>query len=148
MFTRKRPTDEFFKEDESLHRFVATALPEHVMDIIDLSMLVDPVNNADEPELDRGRARTRGNESQVKERVIEECVVSMMRIGVSCSLSSPGERMTMDVVVRKLHRIRDTFLRPVRPNRRRTPRRVSGHCVRVLELDLLAIIKESVSLRS
>jgi hypothetical protein len=38
MFTGKRPTDDIFKDGLSIHNFTAMALPERVMDIMDLSM--------------------------------------------------------------------------------------------------------------
>jgi hypothetical protein len=36
MFTEKRPTDNMFKEGLSIQKFTAMALPEHVMDMVDL----------------------------------------------------------------------------------------------------------------
>ena len=38
MFTRKRPTNDMFKGDLSIYQFVAMALPDHVMDIVDPSV--------------------------------------------------------------------------------------------------------------
>jgi serine/threonine protein kinase len=38
MFTGKRPTDDMFKEGLSIQKFTAMALPERVMDIVDLAM--------------------------------------------------------------------------------------------------------------
>jgi serine/threonine protein kinase len=38
MFTGKRPTDDIFKDGLSIHNFTAMALPERVMDTVDLSM--------------------------------------------------------------------------------------------------------------
>uniref|UniRef100_A0A2P2PM84 Uncharacterized protein n=1 Tax=Rhizophora mucronata TaxID=61149 RepID=A0A2P2PM84_RHIMU len=42
---------------------------------------------------------------------IEECLVSVMNIGLSCSTRSPGNRMGMNSTVNKLLGIRDAFLK-------------------------------------
>ncbi|XP_058213905.1 probable LRR receptor-like serine/threonine-protein kinase At3g47570 [Rhododendron vialii] len=44
MFTGKRPTDDIFKDGLSIHSFVATALPEGVMEIVDRSLLWEEGN--------------------------------------------------------------------------------------------------------
>ncbi|KAK9986073.1 hypothetical protein SO802_031024 [Lithocarpus litseifolius] len=38
LFIGRRPIDEMFKEGLGIHKFIAMALPEHVMDIVDPSM--------------------------------------------------------------------------------------------------------------
>ena len=48
MFTGKRPTDDMFKDELSIHKFVAMALPEHVMDVIDPVMFVENENEDNE----------------------------------------------------------------------------------------------------
>ncbi|KAJ0905839.1 hypothetical protein HanPSC8_Chr07g0298661 [Helianthus annuus] len=37
VMTRKKPTDDIFSEGYNLHKFASMALPDHVMDIIDLT---------------------------------------------------------------------------------------------------------------
>uniref|UniRef100_A0A199UAA3 non-specific serine/threonine protein kinase n=1 Tax=Manihot esculenta TaxID=3983 RepID=A0A199UAA3_MANES len=108
MFTGRRPTDDMFKDDLSIHKFVAMALPEHAMDVIDPTMLDDETadDETNEEKAIITNSNARGNASRT-----QECIVSAMRIGVSCSSSSPGERMAMSSVVNKLHDIRDSFLR-------------------------------------
>lgn len=103
MFTGRRPTDDMFKDDLSIHKFVAMALPENAMDVIDPRML-DEETYEEEEIITNSNAQ--GNASRT-----QECVVSAMRIGVSCSSSSPRERMAISSVVNKLHDIRDSFLR-------------------------------------
>uniref|UniRef100_A0A2C9VEP1 non-specific serine/threonine protein kinase n=1 Tax=Manihot esculenta TaxID=3983 RepID=A0A2C9VEP1_MANES len=108
MFTGRRPTDDMFKDDLSIHKFVAMALPEHAMDVIDPTML-DEETADDETNEEKAigtNSNAQGNASRTR-----ECMVSAMRIGVSCSSSSPGDRMAMSSVVNKLHDIRDSFLR-------------------------------------
>jgi hypothetical protein len=58
MFIGKRPTDDMFKNGRSIQKFTARALPECVMDIVDLSMPFEEIksdgetNNADIVESD------------------------------------------------------------------------------------------------
>lgn len=109
MFTGRRPTDDMFKDDLSIHKFVAMALPEHAMDVIDITML-DEEKTADD-ETNEEKAIIRNSNAQSNASRIQECVVSAMSIGISCSSSSPRDRMAMSSVVNKLHDIRDSFLR-------------------------------------
>ncbi|KAK4833341.1 hypothetical protein QYF36_003135 [Acer negundo] len=50
---------------------------------------------------------------------IEEHLVSVMRIGLACSTTSPRERMPMKDILKNLYAIRDSFLRSSNRNRRR-----------------------------
>ncbi|KAJ0558149.1 putative protein kinase RLK-Pelle-LRR-XII-1 family [Helianthus annuus] len=90
--TRKKPTDDIFNEGYSLHKFASMALPDHVMDVIDLNILniYQGVCEADAQK-------------------IEECLASTIKIGVSCSVDSPSLRMNMEKVVHELHRIQNTL---------------------------------------
>ncbi|KAJ4704465.1 Receptor-like protein kinase [Melia azedarach] len=111
--TGKRPTDDMFNDDLSIHRFVSMALPDHVMEIIDPLMTFEE-ENPDE-NFEHGveeKALIIDIDSQVyKHRKLEECLVSVMRIGQVCSTASPRERMAVNSVVNNLHAIRDSFLR-------------------------------------
>ncbi|KAJ9185346.1 hypothetical protein P3X46_004992 [Hevea brasiliensis] len=121
MFTGKRPTDDMFKDDLSIHKFVAIALPENAMDVIDIAMLdeVENVDNETNEEADvEEKAIIKDNDAQANASGIAECLVSAMRIGLSCSSTSPGERMAMNLVVNKLHDIRDSFLTSNNRNRK------------------------------
>ncbi|XP_068644928.1 putative receptor-like protein kinase At3g47110 [Aristolochia californica] len=90
MFTRKRPTDDKFTEGLSLHRYADKALPQRVMEIVDPELLLH--------EGDESRSR------------VHACLVSVIRIGVSCSEESPAERMDMNDVVTEILAIRDSYL--------------------------------------
>jgi serine/threonine protein kinase len=115
MFIGKRPTDDMFKDGLNIHKFVAMALPEHVMDIVDSSMPFeedkedadDETNNDDIEEdaiieeVDRhfnGRNR------------VKDCLVSVLQIGLLCSATSPQERLPANDVVNKLRAIRDAYI--------------------------------------
>ena len=89
MFTGRRPTDNKFQDGHTLHSFVKTSLPERVMEVIDQPLLLE----ADE----RGKMR--------------ECIIAVLRIGITCSMESPKDRMEIGDVANKLHSIKNLFLR-------------------------------------
>ncbi|KAI8531150.1 hypothetical protein RHMOL_Rhmol11G0115000 [Rhododendron molle] len=80
MFTGKRPTDNIFKDHQNLHSFVKNALPDQVMDIVDPCIQLEHNNGS----------------------WINECMVSILTIGVACSSESPRDRTEMTTVVNKL----------------------------------------------
>ncbi|KAF5193506.1 Receptor kinase-like protein xa21, partial [Thalictrum thalictroides] len=90
MFTRKRPTDDMFLNGLSLHSYAEMALPNQVMDIVDPIMLSDDNTSS-------GRAS------------LQECLVSIITLGVLCSSDTPAERKTMSEVVSELHQIKKPF---------------------------------------
>ncbi|GLJ52321.1 hypothetical protein SUGI_1112830 [Cryptomeria japonica] len=69
MLTRRRPTDNMFDGDLSLHSWVKRAFPERVAEVVDTSLL---------------------REGASKET--EECLISLMRLGLLCSSDSPEAR--------------------------------------------------------
>ncbi|KAI3809449.1 hypothetical protein L1987_25423 [Smallanthus sonchifolius] len=79
--TGKMPTDNIFNEGLSLHKFASMALPDHIIDVIDVNIL-----NVYQEEL-----FMQNKERNVKK--IEECLASTIKIGVSCSVDSPPQRM-------------------------------------------------------
>ncbi|XP_008370153.3 probable LRR receptor-like serine/threonine-protein kinase At3g47570 [Malus domestica] len=113
MFIGKRPTDDMFKDGLSIYQFVAMSLPDHVMDVVDHSIILDleadgNVNN----DIVRERTPSRRNDrGPVKEKKLKECLVLVMQIGLSCCAMSPKERMLMDSVVRKMSTIKDSYLK-------------------------------------
>ncbi|KAJ8617362.1 hypothetical protein MRB53_013548 [Persea americana] len=99
MLTGKRPTDDMFKNNLNLHQFAKMALPERVMEIIDHQLL------SHENEVIRQREAYSKLIS-----IMHETLVSLVKIGVSCSNDSPRERMEMKDVVIELHKVRDFYL--------------------------------------
>ncbi|KAJ4702659.1 Serine/threonine protein kinase [Melia azedarach] len=89
------------------------AFPDHVMEIIDPSMIFEE-ENPDE-NVEHGieeRALNIDIDSQAHmHRKLEECLVSVMRTGLLCSTASPRERLAMNDVVNNLHAIRNSFPR-------------------------------------
>ncbi|XP_057766266.1 probable LRR receptor-like serine/threonine-protein kinase At3g47570 [Salvia miltiorrhiza] len=83
MFTNKRPTDDLFGDDQNLHRFVSSALPDRVMEIVD-------------PQFEIGALKMK-------------CIARVLSIGVSCSKENPRDRMPIAHVVNELSDILDLF---------------------------------------
>ena len=112
-----------FIDGLSIHKFTSMALPEHVMDIVDPSMFFE------EDGKDVGDDR---NEDDIEDKAIieevphlnvsskiKDCLISVFEIGLSCSTTSPDERMPTNIVVKEMNAIRDTFLKFKRGNRNR-----------------------------
>ncbi|GFY83764.1 leucine-rich repeat protein kinase family protein [Actinidia rufa] len=96
--------------------FVEMAFPERVMDIVDRSLVFEEeedivVDNKNE-EAKIEEITMIGNEKpQTDARSgMEDCMVSVLRVGLSCSNAMPRERMLIKVVVNKMHAIRDSLL--------------------------------------
>ncbi|GKF05565.1 leucine-rich repeat protein, partial [Tanacetum coccineum] len=90
LMTRKKPTDDMFNEGLSIHKFASMALPDHVTDVIDDDAIV--------------LQSTKANAKKV-----EECLVAIIKIGVSCSMDSPPQRMKIEIVVNEFQNILDVL---------------------------------------
>ncbi|KAJ8774080.1 hypothetical protein K2173_009511 [Erythroxylum novogranatense] len=101
MFTGKRPTHEMFNNDRGLHSFVKMHLPDKVVQIKDPKLLL--LQEDDGPRFLRNRA----NVSRIQH---QDCLASILQIGVICSLNSPEERMDMADVLTQLHAIRNSLV--------------------------------------
>ncbi|XP_058089372.1 probable LRR receptor-like serine/threonine-protein kinase At3g47570 [Magnolia sinica] len=99
MITGKRPTDDMFKDNQSLHHFAESAFPEQVMEIIDPRLLLEDAEAIQDSE----------NHNNMRNRM-QYCLVSLVSIVVSCSAESPKERMKMRDVVIEMHAIRDLYM--------------------------------------
>ncbi|CAI9273694.1 unnamed protein product [Lactuca saligna] len=78
---RKRPTYDIFNEGLIIHKFSLLALPDHVTDVIDYDLQHFLQEDA------IGTQCTLGNAKKIK-----ECLTSVVKIGVSCSIDSPPQR--------------------------------------------------------
>ncbi|XP_077229904.1 receptor kinase-like protein Xa21 [Tasmannia lanceolata] len=99
IFTGKRPTDIIFTDGLSLYQFAKMALPGRVMEIADQQLLSEVETTKNNNEI----------HSNMKNR-IHDCLLSVFRIGVTCCVESPRERMEMGDVVIQLHVIKDIYL--------------------------------------
>ncbi|KAK1415563.1 hypothetical protein QVD17_31346 [Tagetes erecta] len=94
VMTGKMPNDGIFEEGLSLHKFASMALPNHAMDVIDVNIL--NVYQEDKISMQNNEAYT---------KKVEECLTSIIKIGVVCSVESPTLRMDMKTVVHELQHI-------------------------------------------
>ncbi|PWA47573.1 leucine-rich repeat protein [Artemisia annua] len=90
VMTGKKPTDGMFNDGLSLHKFAYMALPDQVVDVIDNDAIV-----------------LQSTEANAKK--VEECLAATIKIGVSCSVDSPPQRMKIEIVVNELQRILDVL---------------------------------------
>ncbi|GKE16482.1 kinase-like domain-containing protein, partial [Tanacetum coccineum] len=86
LMTGKQPTDDMFNEGLSIHKFASMALPDHIIDVIDDDAIVF-------------------QSTEVNAKKVEECLVGTIKIGVSCSVDSPPQRMKTEIVVIELQRL-------------------------------------------
>ena len=121
MFLRKRPTDDMFKDGLNLHNFSKMALPEKLVQIVDPILLLREV---DEAPIAIVGARDYNNGNEIQEDMgveaisnlcqmdpnVHKCLVSILEIGLACSMESPNNRMKMKEVTRELHLIKSAFL--------------------------------------
>ncbi|KAF8081625.1 hypothetical protein N665_0874s0019 [Sinapis alba] len=90
MFTGKRPTNELFQGNLTLHSYIKSVLPERVMHV------------ADEPVLHNGL------------RVgfpIAECLTLLFKVGLMCCEESPTNRMAMSEAAKELISIKERFFK-------------------------------------
>ena len=87
ILTGKRPTDNTFCENLSLHKFCKMKIQEGILDIVDPCLLMSFAED----------------QTHVVENNIKECLVMFAKIGVACSEEFPTQRMlTKDVMVKLL----------------------------------------------
>uniref|UniRef100_A0A6N2KLY9 non-specific serine/threonine protein kinase n=1 Tax=Salix viminalis TaxID=40686 RepID=A0A6N2KLY9_SALVM len=91
MFTGKRPTDDLFN-GLNLHGSVKTFLPEKVLQIADPTLQIKSEGNS------------------IKQNRIHDCLVSILTTGISCSVESPRERMSIAHVIAELCSARNELL--------------------------------------
>lgn len=101
MFTGKRPTDQLFVEDLTLCSYVESGLPEHVLDITDISILQDEVSN--------------------KNINVAECLKIVFHVGIRCCEKSPANRMTIAEALAELVSLKKRFFKAKRKTFRAGP---------------------------
>ncbi|KAM7462590.1 hypothetical protein LguiA_030711 [Lonicera macranthoides] len=92
MITEWSPVDPLFDNGLSLHNYALKALPNRVMEI------VKPTLQSNCGEV-LPTASSNGNQ-------LKDSLISMIKIGVACSMESPQDRMDLSDVIRELYSIR------------------------------------------
>ncbi|XP_051198402.1 uncharacterized protein [Lolium perenne] len=93
IFSGKSPTEDSFEDGQTLQGFVGAAFPDRTEEVLDTTMLVTT-------EFD-------GDYSGVS---VRDCLVSAIRVGLSCTRAAPYERMSMRDAAAELRTIRDACL--------------------------------------
>ena len=93
MFTGRNPTDDMFKDSLNLHKFADDALGDEILEISDSTIWLHPELNA-----------------SIASNRIKECLISIFRIGISCSKQQPKDRMLIRDAAVQMHAIRDEYL--------------------------------------
>lgn len=102
MLTGKKPSHDMFTNNLSLHQFAKTVLPERVMEVIDNQLLLEEIEII----------RHNENYNEIR-AMMHECIVSLVKLGVSCSDESQKERPKMKDVLIELHKVRDLYVRAI-----------------------------------
>ncbi|XP_050257675.1 receptor kinase-like protein Xa21 [Quercus robur] len=97
MITGKRPTDSVFEGGLNLHNYASMAVPDGVMEVVDPKLL----NNVDE---------VLGSHNGCLANKIKECLISMVKVGVACSMELAQERWDISKAISELHLVRDIIL--------------------------------------
>ncbi|KDP38864.1 hypothetical protein JCGZ_05021 [Jatropha curcas] len=108
MMTGKKPTDDIFEEGLNLHNFARMALPDNVLEIADPALLQE-------------------DEGVMEGRKVG-CLIGIIKVGVSCSIESPHDRMDMGTAVSELLSIRNNYvrIRKTEPSMHRSPLSLIG----------------------
>ncbi|XP_030442160.1 probable LRR receptor-like serine/threonine-protein kinase At3g47570 [Syzygium oleosum] len=96
IFTGLSPTSDIFRENLNLHNYVAEALPQHTMEITDPVLLHEQEN-----------CNNSQDSLHEKNRMFQESLETIYRIGLACSVEEPRRRMSIDKVATQLHLIRE-----------------------------------------
>ena len=94
MIIGKRPTDSMFDGGLNLHNYASIAWPNRVLEIADPKLL----NNNDE---------VIGNHNCTPINRTNECLISMVKLGLACSMELPQERWDISKAISELQLIRD-----------------------------------------
>nr|GMD90097.1 probable LRR receptor-like serine/threonine-protein kinase At3g47570 [Ipomoea batatas] len=96
IFTGKSPTCDIFNNGLTLHNYIKMAIPEQVIEIVD-------------PKLFHEEANATPKTFVLGDRILE-CLVSIFKIGIACSMELPRDRMNIDNAIKELRSIKDTLV--------------------------------------
>ncbi|KAH0655221.1 hypothetical protein KY285_030103 [Solanum tuberosum] len=122
LFTGRRPTDEIFKDGLNIHQYVKSHLPRRVTEIADASLLLayEEHNIYEDNASDLEEKAILQDDEYISKlntsTIIQECLISIMKIGLLCSSSSPRDRMPISIALKEIHTIKNLFLESKRIN--------------------------------
>ncbi|XP_030961904.1 putative receptor-like protein kinase At3g47110 isoform X2 [Quercus lobata] len=123
MFTGRRPTDDMFKDGLNLHNFVKMSLPKRLIHVVDPMLLPREVEGMGVATAAMMATKEDDNDNEIEEEEanntedfrhidvdMQKCLLSILNIGILCSLESPKERINMEEVIKELQMIKSTFV--------------------------------------
>jgi hypothetical protein len=117
ILTGKAPTDSGFGEGKTLPEFVQAAFPERIERVLDPALLLQ----IEEPDaaISVSALSTVSSFSEDSEVrfTARDCLVSAVRVGLSCCRRAPYERMTLKEAAAEMHLIRKASLRACGANK-------------------------------
>ncbi|KAI8551363.1 hypothetical protein RHMOL_Rhmol06G0180400 [Rhododendron molle] len=105
IFTGKRPTDGMFSDGLTLHNFVKMSLPENIAEIVDPPLFEQREMEDASSSIDKNQSQSSHSSNK-----IQECLTSLLEVGIACSEEWPTDRPDINDVVPQLHAIRNTLL--------------------------------------
>ncbi|KAM3214226.1 hypothetical protein ACQJBY_066586 [Aegilops geniculata] len=93
IFSGRSPTDDIFRDGLTLQGFIGMAFPGKTEEVLDATLLETKESNGD---------------SGVS---VHDCLISAVRVGLSCTRAAPYERMSMRDAAAQLQAIRDACVR-------------------------------------
>jgi hypothetical protein len=100
MLTGKRPTNELFNNGLSLQKFVGSAFPEKIGEILDPSVIANFRDEGVHSSIDHGEHATVGMPS---------CITQLVKLGLSCSMETPKDRPAMSDVYAEVSAIKREY---------------------------------------
>ena len=121
MFTGRRPIDDMFKDGLNLHNFVKMALPKRLFQVVDPMLLTRETEEIEAANATMEEEDDNDNEIEVEETIniedsrhidanMQKCLLSILNIGILCSLESPVERISMEEVIKELQLTKSSFV--------------------------------------
>ncbi|XP_004308929.1 PREDICTED: probable LRR receptor-like serine/threonine-protein kinase At3g47570-like [Fragaria vesca subsp. vesca] len=119
----RRPTDQIFVDGDNIHTFVKTAIQGRIMQIVDPALIATreeetatSTTNNEGTKIDDHNNEIIVDEENVDSESLSKmntylwkCILPTLKIGVACSEESPRNRMSMEEVLRELHRIKNAY---------------------------------------
>jgi len=99
LFTGKSPTHEIFSGGSSIIKWVQSAFPANIEQVVDAELLLSIQDFQHD-------AQSISPEKQ------HECLITILGVGLSCTVDSPDRRTNMRDSLLKLKTARDTLLKP------------------------------------
>lgn len=104
MFTGLRPTHCMFGDGITLHNFAKSALREEIVSIADPTLFQRRETGETSSSI-----KSAQNDSTSGRHKIQECLISILEIGIACSEELPAHRLEINQVVSQLHAIRNSL---------------------------------------